>query len=301
MHPACRPFETFETFEDWLAVLWDGDEVPRARLLRAFLTSLHLTMFQEHATQVPSSVWESVPASESLNWMTHYSSAEEEGRELALALSRGAMPRLHSVDLHNFSFEDDESLARVLWALGHTPCAPHLASLDLAISSYGNHRGRRTAAVLGQFRKDRLPSLLELRLEGNQGILDTGVAALITGLTATHTRTRLGELHVGRVGLTDAGMAAVGSLVRAGRCERMTLTLSANETVTDVGLQALTRALEETETQGRPKKVEICDLKNTTLASQEALAAVVKVPCRGCNGKSRICVEVKIALEREGI
>lgn len=324
-HPACRPFEKFETCDaSWLdGGHYEGDEDSRARLLQALLPSLHaLPPITWHAAfeacfvdikpaflkvldlyydddfpPVSTAVWKSLPALESLTLRAYTDQGDEAGEELVselvLALEQGAMLRLRTVDLSAF-YVDDEDMAELVRALGHAPCAPHLTSLD--VRSRPDERVE-TVTVLGDLLvEDRLPSLQVLNFEIHKSfhtffaLKDAGVEALMNGLAATDTRTRLEELNLGMVGMGDAGMAAVAGLVRAGRCERMrTLTLSDNGAVTDAGLNALTRALEET--QKRPEVVVICGLDNTTLASQEALAAVVEVPCNGCGLGSKLCVE----------
>jgi len=103
--------------------------------------------------------------------------------------------------------------------------------------------------LLGQ---DAFPMLEKLRFIGSSGIGDSGVAILVQGLLAA-SRTRFNRLGLQKVGMGDKGIAAVASLIGAGRFKQLGwISLSNNVDFTDAGVGLLARAIEVAGKDGLP-------------------------------------------------
>ena len=194
----------------------------------------------------PVEVWESMPGLEELV----YAPGEPEsipGRLADLepfisALNRGvAFQHLQYLELSCVELEVDEWV-RLLTTLAGAHCASQLTHLVLMRCNLCPITMATFSDLLG---KDTLPMLRVLCLLHNTAIGDNGVEVLAKGLLAA-SRILLTELDLEDVGMDDKGPAALASVVRAGRFDRLgRLFLGCNAAVTDEGVSLLAQAVEE--------------------------------------------------------
>ncbi len=133
--------------------------------------------------------------------------------------------------------------------LAGAPCASQLTHLEFKES---NLCPKTVPIVSNIFVRDYFPALERLTLFESVKLCDDGVAALANGLSAA-CDTRLKSLDLQDVGMGDKGMFALAGLVHRGRFERLELlSISDNEEVSDQGVIALARAIEEAGKCGLP-------------------------------------------------
>ncbi len=100
-------------------------------------------------------------------------------------------------------------------------------------------------------------------------------------------RTRLTDLDLAPVGMGDRGVAALASVARSGRFNRLdAIYLDDNREVTDEGLCVLARAVEDAGQQGLPalSHISATGLKPVTGMGEGALAHALLKNCRRLKG-----------------
>ncbi len=111
-------------------------------------------------------------------------------------------------------------------AIAAAPCAEKLTKLAFENCNFNSAPMITLSGLLGQ---DRLPSL---RSVASGDLEDHGVAAFAQGLLAA-PRTRLSHVDLSGVRMGDESMAALASVVRAGRFDRLeTIDVSYHDAVT---------------------------------------------------------------------
>jgi hypothetical protein len=166
----------------------------------------------------------------------------------------------------------------LLGALAGAPCAGQLMGLFLQHSNFFPASMATLSQLLGQ---NGFPMLERLSFGGTSGIGDDGAAVLAQGLLAA-SRTRLTGLKLAKVGISDEGVAAVASLVRAGCLERLQeIFLGANSAFTDQGVGVLTRAIQAAGKNGLPRLLEFWG-KELPQVTRVGIVVLVSVLIRNC-------------------
>jgi len=132
----------------------------------------------------------------------------------------------------------------ILWPPSRDLIPRNVSSISPFIGVEG---ARALADVIG---REVLPALQGMSLYHNPKVSDEGLIVLAEAMGNT-SRSFLRKLVIVNIGMSDRGMAALESVVRHGRLERLEeLNLSNNKSVTDDGIIALAQ---EIDARGLPK------------------------------------------------
>jgi hypothetical protein len=160
----------------------------------------------------------------------------------------------------------------ILWPPSRDLIPRNVSSISPFISVEG---ARALADVIG---REVFPALQGMGLYHNPKVSDEGLIVLAEAMGNT-SRSFLRKLVIVNIGMSDRGMAALESVVRHGRLERLEeLNLSNNKSVTDDGIIALAQ---EIDARGLPKLRHITMLglnkiKVTTLGFGAIAYAIIK-------------------------
>lgn len=136
---------------------------------------------------------------------------------------------------------EDEDVIDFADALEHSGCANRFVSLVLKEC---NVCEEGMCALTASLRRGGFPALKELDLTDNVNMMDEGVEALARALLEA-SETRLWNLNLTFVRMTDAVVVALASVVSQGHFEELKLfSLTHNDDVTDEGITILARAID---------------------------------------------------------
>lgn len=135
------------------------------------------------------------------------------------------------------------------------------------------------SALLGE---NTFPTLESLDLRKSPDIGDCGLELLVQALLKPACQTCLKELNLYDVNMGDKVMAAMASVARAGRFERLeNFLFYGNADVTDEGVCALAQAMEDTGTYGLPmlRNLDARALQSLTALGIRALTSALITNC----------------------
>jgi len=158
-------------------------------------------------------------------------------------LAHGTFPALHTLQLYGHSFGRDGAVALAL-ALGRG-AMPKLVYLHIGANDIGN---QGVAALAVPLR--RLPVLADLRLDEN-GIGDEGVTSLVDNLGKDDFKA-LQKLHLEGNEVTDVGCARLVSVIKAGALPSIEVVEVYTESgPSDEAIDALDEAIDALDLQAR--------------------------------------------------
>ena len=196
-------------------------------------------------------VWKSIPKLENMRYDVHGgidAGGIDAVEPIITALDGGAaFHHLRDLEIDNLDLECAE-WNLLLGSLAWAPCAPHMTSLKFLECDLCPASVATLANLL-----DAFPMIANLDLRLNRGIGDDGVAVLAQGLLAA-SRTRLTNLNLCRTRMGDEGLAALGSVIHAGRLEELEgLFIHENPANTDEGIDVLAQVIMGAGQRGLPK------------------------------------------------
>ena len=200
-------------------------------------------------------------------------------KSVATALCHGALQNLQEVDFIYVRLEEDD-VVDFADALEHSGCAKGFVSLRFLGCNISAEGVRALAAPL---RRGAFPALKYLTF--SDGDIGDECVVVLANALLNATETRLWELNLNRVGMGDAGVVALASVVSQGHFEELKyFCFGRNSDVTDQGMTALARAIDA---QGLPM-LELITIDGLDRLTDIGVGAIMDALIKRCPQLARI-------------
>lgn len=235
-----------------------------------FITELELSADEGNISDFSWKVLEAVPALESIDICGGGTSFL---KPVSTALRHGALQNLVNFTLEQYVRVEVGDIWEFADALEHSVCATQLESLHFRSCQLMEEMVR---AVAGPLSRGAFPALTDLTFSDDD-IRDEGTVILAKALLNAK-QTCLQSLNLSKVGMGDAAVAALVSVVQQGRFDELyELSISETDNITDEGMTALAGAIEA---RGLPRLTSFTfSFENVTAIG---ISAIVDALLKGC-------------------